>query len=237
MNKKENAIWVTGASSGIGKEITIEFAINGFTVIATSRRKSLIDSYKKELGDNSINIISSKLDITDYVAIEEFYNSISKKYFISSLINNAGSTSFKKAEDDSISEIKNIINVNLLGAIYCIKNVLPEMIKYKSGTIINILSVVTKKIFAQSSAYSASKQGLLAYSNSLREEVRDRNIRIINLSPGATKTPIWPGDALEKNSHRMISPNELAKFIFQVYSNKANLVAEDIVVRPIQGDL
>ncbi|MBM4171474.1 MAG: SDR family oxidoreductase [Ignavibacteria bacterium] len=237
MDQKEKAVWITGASSGIGKELTIEFANNGILVIATSRRKNLIDSYKKEIGEKAKNIVSGKLDISDPMAVEEFYNSISKKYFIRTLINNAGATSFKRAEEDSVIEIKNIIDVNLLGAIYSIKSVLPEMVKNKSGTIINILSVVTKKVFTNSSAYSASKHGLLAYSNSLREELRDKNIRIINFSPGATKTPIWPSDTLENNSHRMISPNELAKFIFQVYSNKANMVAEEIVVRPIQGDL
>ena len=107
------------------------------------------------------------------------------------LINNAGITSFKLAEENSINEINDIINTNLLGSIYAIKAVLPQMISNRSGTIINILSVVTKKTFTKSSVYSASKMGLLGYTNSLREEVRKYNIKVINVIPGATATPMW----------------------------------------------
>jgi short-subunit dehydrogenase len=111
------------------------------------------------------------------------------------------------------------------------------MIEKNNGIIINILSVVTKKIFLGSSAYSASKNGLLAYTNVVREELRKNNIRIINVLPGATKTSIWPNHVLEKHSHRMMTPEEIARIIFSLYQNKANMVVEEIVLRPVQGDL
>ncbi len=234
---KRKAIWITGASSGIGKALTLEFARNGETVIASSRRLNLIEAYAKEHGYENSNVIPVELDLTDLNSIEKFYQKYSIEYFIETLINNAGITSFKSAIEDSIDQIKEIINVNLLGAIYAIKKVLPEMIKNNSGSIINILSVVIHKIFTGSSAYSASKAGLLAYTNSLREEVRDNNIRIINVIPGATKTPIWESKVLEKYSHRMMSPEDLAKLIYYVYSIKNNLVTEEIIIRPIKGDL
>lgn len=237
MSKPEKAVWITGTGSGIGKALAIEFANNGNTVIATSNRKNIAELIKKENGADAKNIAAFHLNVTDKKAVTEFYNSVSDKYSILCLINNAGTTSFKNAHQDSIEEIENIINTNLLGSIYCIKTVLPDMLKNKSGTIINMLSVVTKKVFTGSSAYSASKSGLLAYTNALREEVRKENIRIINVSPGATQTPMWSNNALEKYSYRMMSPVELAKFIYHVYSIKSNLVAEDIVIRPIQGDI
>jgi len=59
----------------------------------------------------------------------------------------------------------------------------------------------------------------------------------MNVSPGATKTSIWPNNVLEEHSHRMMVPEEIAKFIYQIYSLKSNIVAEEIVLRPIQGDL
>ncbi|MDH7604499.1 MAG: SDR family oxidoreductase [Melioribacter sp.] len=237
MDKLQKAVWITGASSGIGKELTLEFARKDEIVIATSRRVNLIENYKKELGEKESNIIPVQLDIEDLKSIENFYKKFSKDFFIAALINNAGVTSFKSAQEDSLEEIKRIIEVNLLGAIYSIKKVLPQMIEMNYGTIINILSVVTHKVFLGSSAYSASKAGLLAYTNSLREEIRENNIRIINIIPGATKTPIWNSSVLEKKSHRMMSPEEIAKLVYYVYSIKSNLVTEEIVIRPIQGDL
>lgn len=237
MSDLKKSVWITGASSGIGKQLTIEFAKNGETVLATARRISLIENYSKELGEFSKNIIPFGVNVADLSSIQNFFSSLNGKFSITALINNAGVTSFKTAEKDSLQEVKEIVDTNLLGSIYAIKTVLPAMIENNSGTIINILSVVTQKVFTGSSAYSASKAGLKAYADSLREEVRKNNIRVINISPGATKTAIWHSSVLEKHSHRMMSPEDIAKFIYQVYSQKNNLVAEEIVMRPLQGDL
>lgn len=237
MEELKKAVWITGASSGIGKELALEFARNGEIVIAAARRTKLIESFQKELSDKINNIFPAQVNISDPKSVEDFYNIYSKKFFIHTLINNAGVTSFNFAEKDSVEEIKEIIETNLLGAIYAIKSVLPQMIQNNYGTIINILSVVTQKVFTGSSAYSASKAGLLAYVQSLRDEVRKYNIRIINIIPGATKTPIWNSSTLEKYSHRMMSPEDIAKLIYYTYTIKSNLVTEEIVVRPLQGDI
>ena len=237
MTKLEKAVWITGASSGIGKALMLEFALNNNIVLATARRQDSIELAKKELGDKSKNIVAYSLDITNKKAISDFFKTYSKEYYVSCLINNAGTTSFNTAEKDSLEDIEKIINTNLLGSIYAIKTVLPGMIEHNSGTIINLISVVAKKIFTGSSAYAASKLGLMAYANALREENRKNNIRIINVSPGATQTPIWSNSVLEKNSYRMMPPSEVAKFIYYIYSIKSNLVVEDILIRPIQGDL
>ncbi len=237
MNDKKNAVWITGASSGIGRALSVEFAKNGFFVLGTARRKELLDELKNSLGDFRDNFEGHRLDLSDFNSLNEFYNKISSFYQIDCLINNAGTTSFKNAVDNSVEEIENIIQVNLLGSIFAIKSVLPEMIERKSGTIINILSVVTRKIFTASSAYSASKSGLYAYANVLREEVRDKNIRVINVLPAATATAIWPEGILKKYSERMMSVENIANLICRVYSEKSNLVSEELVLRPIKGDL
>jgi short-subunit dehydrogenase len=234
---KKNAVWITGASSGIGKALSIEFAKNGLYVLGTARRKVLLDELKSSLGEFSCNFEGYSIDHSNFNSILEFYNIVSSKYQIDGLINNAGITSFKNASDNSFEEIENIIKVNLLGSIYAIKTVLPEMIERNSGTILNILSVVTRKTFTASSAYSASKSGLYAYTNVLREEVRDKNIRIINVSPGATATEIWPESTLKKYSERMMNVSDIAKIVFRAYSERSNLVPEEIILRPIKGDL
>lgn len=234
---KKSAVWITGASSGIGKALALKFAKNGINVIGTARRIDLLNEIKNELGEFGNYFISHQLDVSDYNLVKELYHKISSEYIIECLINNAGTTSFKNAIDDSIQEVEEIIQVNLLGSIYSIKTVLPEMLERRSGTIINILSVVTQKIFTSSSAYSASKSGLHAYTKVLREEVRDKNIRVINVSPGATATSIWHEGVLQKYSERMMSAEAIADMIYLVYSEKSNLVSEELVFRPIKGDL
>lgn len=234
---KKNAVWITGASSGIGKALTLKFARNGVNVLGTARRIDLLNEIKYELAEETKFLECHKLDVSDLNSVNEFYQKISADYQIDCLINNAGTTSFKNAIDNSIQEIEEIIQVNLLGPIYSIKVILPDMMERKSGTIINILSVVTQKIFTASSAYSASKSGLHAYAKVLREEVRDQNIRVINVSPGATTTSIWPEGIRNKYSEKMMDPEAIAELIYLVYSEKSNLVSEELVLRPTTGDL
>lgn len=233
---KKDTVWITGASSGIGKSLVKKFTSNNIHVTATSRRLNELEKLKNEI--NNLDLISiERVDMSSRASIEMMISNFSDKFNFVGLINNAGITSFSKAADDSVEKIEEIINTNLLGAIYAIKSVLPDMLNSKNGTIINILSVVTKRIFTASSAYSASKNGLLAYTNVLREELRENNIRIINISPGATATPIWPEKVLSSKISKMMNADDIADLIFTLYKNKSNLVAEDITIRPISGDL
>jgi NADP-dependent 3-hydroxy acid dehydrogenase YdfG len=235
--EKKKIVWITGASSGIGKALSLEFARNNIFVVGTARRLELLNGIKNELADYGNNFEPHQLDVTDHHSIDQFHKKIISSYQIDCLINNAGTTSFKKAVDDSISEIENIIKVNLLGSIYTIKTILPGMIERQSGTIINILSVVTQKVFTSSSAYTASKSGLLGYTKVLREEVRDKNIRIINVIPGATATGIWANEIINKFGDSMMDTANIAKLVFKLYSERNNMVVEEIILRPLKGDL
>ncbi|MCF8242130.1 MAG: SDR family oxidoreductase [Melioribacteraceae bacterium] len=233
MSEKNNITWITGAASGIGKELALAFTRNNKLIAASSRRSEALERLKKE----SDGIIPFQTDICYNAQVVKTVNDISKNYEIDCLINNAGVTSFTNASEDEPADIKNIIDTNLLGAIYTIKAVLPQMMERKKGMIINILSIAAKKVFTKSSAYAASKAGLHAYANVLREEMREYNIKVVNVLPGPTKTPIWPNEALEKYSDRMMSPSDVAKLVYHLYSLDKNMVPEEITLRPIKGDL
>lgn len=233
----KNITWITGASSGIGKAVSKEFTANEIMVAGTSRRIEELERFKNSLGEFKDLFIPLALDVSDPEQIKTGLLELDSEDNIDCLINNAGVTTFTKAEVDDVKKIKEVIDTNLLGAIYSIKAVLPKMIDRKKGLIINILSVAAIKIFTKSSAYAASKAGLKAYIDVLREEVREYNIKIVNIFPGPTRTPIWPNDALEKFAERMMSPDDIAKLIYTVYSEKSTIVPEEIVLRPIKGDL
>jgi short-subunit dehydrogenase len=111
------------------------------------------------------------------------------------------------------------------------------MISRKSGTILNISSVASIKILKGSSVYSASKAGLLQYSRVLREEVRLHNIKVIDVLPGATETPIWNQNVRNKHGERMMKPTDVGKLVIQLVSQSGNMVTEEVVLRPVTGDL
>ena len=235
MNKSEKAIWITGASSGIGKAAVKEFTSVGCNVFASSRRITELERLLED--DNKEQIEIYPCNVASYKNVNQTVKKISSEYIINCLVNNAGVTSFKFAEENSIKEIEEIINTNLLGSIYAIKAVLPHMIKMGEGTIINVLSFAAKRVFLKSSAYTASKMGLLGFTNVLREEVRKYNIRIINFVPGATETAMWDKETREKYSNRMMSTQNIARLMVSAFLQKENLVSEEIVIRPITGDL
>ncbi len=236
MELKDCGIWITGASSGIGKETAKEFARIGCKVFASSRRHSIIELINRELNDENLSVEVYPCNVGSTTNVNQIVNKISENHSIDCLVNNAGISSFKKAEENSLKEIKDIINTNLIGSINCIKAVLPQMIERKRGTIINIISVTVDKVLTNSSAYSASKAGLHAYAKVLREEVRKYNIKVINIIPGATKTAIWPDKVLEKYSDRMMNPEDIARLIVSSYLQD-KFVTEEIILRPIGGDL
>ena len=234
---KKDGIWVTGASSGIGKAIALEFAKIGCNVFISARRAQELERLKDEAGKQGDNIYPFPCNVASSTNVDQTFKKITSEFEINCLVNNAGVTSFKHAADNSINEINDIINTNLLGAIYSTKAVLPTFIKNESGTIFNILSVVVDKTFTRSSAYAASKMGLLGYSRSLREEVREYNIRVINIIPGATETAMWSQEMRKEKGERMMNPESLARIIVSAYLQKDNLVTEEIVLRPVTGDL
>ena len=237
MADEKSGIWITGASSGIGKAAAAEFARIGCRVFVSARRVTELERLNKSLSKDKLELDIFPCNVASSANVEQTVKKILSTHKIDCLINNAGITSFKLAQENSINEIDDIINTNLLGSIYTIKSVLPKMIEQGGGTIINILSIVTKKVFTHSSAYAASKNGLMAYTNVLREEVRKHKIKVVNIIPGATETPMWSQETRKENSERMMATEDIARLLVWVYLQKENMISEEIVVRPIEGDL
>ena len=236
MNKK--IIWITGASTGIGKELANEFSKAGYTVVVSGRRKSrlvkIVSEIKyaeREAAAFVCNVMSERSIMATSKRIREKYGKIDV------LINNAGVTVFKSLMDTKTVDFDTVLDTNLRGAFLCIKSVLPQMLKNKKGHIINILSVAANTAFENSTAYAASKAGLLALSNSLREEVRHLNIKVSNILPGAVETPMWDSKSRQKFKQRMMSATDIAKIVVSVAEQPRKVLIEDITVRPIKGDI
>ena len=237
MSKKLSGVWITGGSSGIGKAAAKEFARTGSKVFVSARRTRELEKLNEELEKEKLSAVIFPCNVASSANVDQTVKKIIALHQIDCLINNAGITSFKAAENNSIHEINDIINTNLLGSIYTIRLLLPHFIRQGKGTIINILSSAAKKIFTNSSVYTASKVGLLGYTNVLREEVRKYNIRVINILPGATETPMWPSEIRKTNSIRMMTAEEIARLVVWVYIQEGSMVPEEITIKPVEGDL
>jgi 3-oxoacyl-[acyl-carrier protein] reductase len=237
MSEVKAGVWITGASSGIGRAAAKEFLRTGCRVFVSGRRATELERLNQSLKKDKLELDVYPCNVASNANVEQTVKKILTAHKIDCLINNAGITSFKLAEENSINEIDDIINTNLLGSIYTIKAVLPQMIKQGGGTIINILSTAAKKIFTNSSAYTASKTGLKAYADVLREEVRKYKIKVVNVIPGATETPMWSQEIRKEHSERMMTVDDIARLLVWIFLQKENMVSEEIVVRPIEGDL
>ncbi len=231
-------VWVTGASRGIGREIAKQFAFLGCEVCLSSRNRKRLEATAKEIIKLGGRAHVFPLDVTNKKSIPYVVKQIWKKVGqVDVLINNAGITVFKTFIDTTLGEFKNIIQTNLNGPIECIKAVLPGMIKREDGWIINIVSDAVIKTIEGSSAYTASKSGLLALGKILREEVRQFNIKVVNVLPGAASTDIWHPKVRKKYSYRMMKAKSVAEAILSVYQMPDDVVVDEIVVRPVLGDL
>ena len=237
MAKIKTGVWITGASSGIGKAAAKEFARTGAKVYVSARRLTELNRLNKELAEEKLSVEILPCNVASSQNVDQTVKKIYAEGKIDCLINNAGITSYKAAVDNSVQEITDIININMLGSIYCAKYILPHFIKQGGGTIINVLSTAVSNVFTESTAYTASKMGLLGYMNVLREEVRKYNIKVINLVPGATETPMWSPEVRKEKSDRMMTTEDLARLMVFTYLQKGNIVLEEITVRPLGGNI
>lgn len=235
MIEKPKLVWITGGSSGIGYSLVKRFINSDFHILTTTHNQNNLIDLKSKF-HNVKNCHLEFCDIRDNIEISKIVENYSNKFDIVLLINNAGITSFNAFEKNNIDDINSVIDTNLKGPIFTINKLLPSLIN-NSGTIINILSVAAVEIFENSSLYSASKAGLLSFSNVLREELRKYNVRVINILPGATNTPIWGNENLEKFGQRMMNPDELAELVFNVWVNNNSIIVENITIKPITGNI
>ncbi|MCX6163195.1 MAG: SDR family oxidoreductase [Ignavibacteriae bacterium] len=236
MNNK--VVWITGASTGIGKEIAKVFSKSGYVVVVSSRRKSRLVGIVSEIKFAGREASAFVCNVASERSVQLTLKRIIEKYGrIDALINNAGVTAFKSFLETKVYDFDYIMNINLRGAFLCMKAVLPKMVKARRGHIINILSVAANTVFDNSSVYSASKAGLLLLSQSLRKEVRKLNIKVSNILPGAVETGMWDARTRQKYKNRMISPADIAEITLQVFNQPKKVLIEDVVVRPVKGDI
>jgi NADP-dependent 3-hydroxy acid dehydrogenase YdfG len=237
-NSGKRVVWITGATTGIGKALASVFASHGDSVIATARTESRLQELSGQISAEGGLCDPVLCDVQNEASVLAAAKHILTIHgCIDILINNAGVTYFKDFLSTSTDEFDHIIQTNLRGLFLTTKAVLPAMIENQNGLVLNILSYVVKEVYTKSAAYSASKAGAEAMMDVLRSEVRRKGINIVNVYPGAVSTPIWNQHQLEKFGNQMLAPEQVASMLYEVSTQQPSLMVEEIVLRPQGGDL
>lgn len=230
-------IFISGISKGIGaetaKKLQKKYEVYGST--------SNLQKYLKNIDKSSLsvnNIVEINFNTT--LKLEEINLKLNKlPPDINVLINNAGIAHFSPFLESSLTEMIEQMNINFYSAFILTKQFLPSMVLQNNGLIINILSVAALKAFEYASLYSATKSAMASLFDSIREEVRDNNIKITNIYLGATNTELWDEKSRIEFGKQMIKPAQVAKVIDSVItlSQEKEMMLEEIVIRPQYGDL
>jgi len=226
--KGKNAI-ITGAGKGIGKAMAIALAHEGVNIGLLARTAADLQILAGELKGYGVKTAIATVDVSDIDNVNAAVTQVKSELgVIDILINNAGTASFGPFLELEPSRWEEIVKVNLFGAYYTTRAVLPEMIERKTGDIINISSTAGKNGAAVTSAYSASKFALIGMSESLMQEVRKHNIRVSTLLPSTIATDMAKDLKLtDGNPERVMQPEDFAELVVsQLKLNRRVFVKE-----------
>ena len=194
MSENQKKIWITGASSGIGKALAVKFSLEGWKVAISARRKEILD----EMAEKE-NIFSYPLDVTNQNQIKDVFSKIINDFGDLDLcVFSSGTYDPKLEQEINIKQNKFVMETNFFGVLYCIKTVEKYFKEKKEGHISIVSSIAGYRGLPNSSGYGPSKAALTNLTESLYFDFKKHNVRISLVSPGFIKTPLT-----DKNEFQM----------------------------------
>jgi len=228
---------VTGATRGIGLAIARALANAGCDLILTGRDQAALNRVSRELARKKIRVLAHPCDVRDPHSVDDLFRLIRRQFHrLDILVNNAGIAHPNLPVDKlPFPAWKDVLETNLDGMFLVTQAALAIM--KRGDTIVNNLSIAANRVFAGSAAYNASKHGALGLTNTLREELRPRGIRVIGLFPGATDTDIWKTLWPQAPRREMMSPETVAQAVVQAILLPATATVESLEILPTTGTL
>jgi short-subunit dehydrogenase len=237
MNTIVKSVVITGASRGIGKAIAMAFAAQGHQLFLCARGE---DGLKKVTAEINSLYPQSKVHYkTADLAKKEEAIAFSRwclSYVEPDiLVNNAGVYLMGSLIDEADGQLENQLHTNLLSAYYVTKILLPDMIQRGVGHIFNICSIASLSPYISGASYSITKYALHGYTQNLREELKPKGIKVTGVYPGATMTDSW--GEFDNQKGRIMEASDVASMIVAASNLSMQACVEEIVLRPVLGDL
>jgi short-subunit dehydrogenase len=228
---------ITGASRGIGKELAEHFAKEGADLYLCSREIGKTIQWQQTLMEKyQVKVTSFNADLGDAVDTKLFGEQLLNALdYVDVLINNAGVYQPGSIHNEPEGQLEKMMAVNLFSAYHLTRILVPRMIERKSGHIFNMSSIAALKAYQNGGSYSISKFALTGFSKNLREELLEHGIKVTTVYPGATMTSSWDGSGIDLN--RIMESSDIAKMIVAACKLSPQACVEDMVIRPILGDL
>jgi len=229
---------ITGATKGIGWAIAEAFAAEGYDIAICARTKADLDHRVSALLAiyKDIDIIAKVVDMSVKEEVLAFAEKIKKNWGkIDVLVNNAGIYIGGEVCNEEDGVLEKMMNTNLYSAYHFTRALLPMMLEQKSGHIFNMCSVASILAYPNGGSYSISKFALLGFSKVLREELKEKGIKVTSILPGATWSNSWKDVELPED--RIMQARDIAIATVSATKMSAAAVVEDIILRPQLGDL
>lgn len=234
---------ITGASKGIGKAIASVFAAEGATLFLCARNEITLYNTVAELQTKypESTIKAKGVDLSVKEDARAFGNWILEGLKdtttgrIDILVNNAGTFSPGSTYNEEEGQLEKMMAANLYSAYHLTRILVPSMIKAKQGLIVNMCSIASLNAYANGGSYSITKFALMGFGKNLREELKPHHIKVMAVYPGAVMTDSW-GD-FDNSTQRIMEAGDIAAMILAAGKLSPQAVVEDIIMRPLLGDL
>jgi short-subunit dehydrogenase len=230
-------IVITGASKGMGKAIAEKFASSKNDLFICSRNETPLAKTAAEISKKSGGVVKYfAADLSEKYGVQAFYNWLSEQNIdVDILINNAGEFIPGSVYNEEEGTLEKMINVNLFSAYHLTRKLLTRMMENRKGHIFNMCSIASLKAYPNGGSYSISKYALMGFSKNLREEMKAYNIKVTAVYPGAVYTSSWEGSGVP--AERIMESGDISQMIYAASLLSPQSCVEDIVIRPLLGDL
>ena len=230
-------VFITGATSGIGKACAEKFASNNFNVIITGRREALLHELKKDLEHFGTRITALCFDVQDSVAVFDAINKLPEDHEqIDILINNAGLALGREPFDEAdMADWETMLATNVNGLLYMSRALMP-FLKNTRGHIVNIGSVAGREVYENGNVYCASKFAVDALTKAMRIDLMKHGIKVTSISPGAVETEFskvrFKGDEVKAEAaykgYTPLTANDIADTIYYCCSLPSHVCINDM---------